>query len=103
MGAMLALIAMFSMSVLSTWHSAMPHDDQPPVTVMETHHHAESDPGDPDSEVHLAAHSVGQSLALPTAAAEAIHPTSSDASWSTTRVVLKAGLDPTSLLRPPQA
>lgn len=103
MGAVLALIAVFSMSVLSTWHSAMPHDDQYAHAVVETHHHAEPDEGDPDSAIHLAAHIVGQSLGLPMATAEAIHPTSSGASWSTARVVLKAGLDPTSLLRPPQA
>ena len=102
-GFLLALIALMTMSAVSTWHNASIHDDDAIHAISIAHDHEKQDPSDPDSAVHLAAHMVGQSLAVPNAAVAPIYEASFATNWSVPRSSLKAGIDPTSLLRPPKA
>ena len=102
-GFLLALLALMTMSAVSTWHNASIHDDDAIHAVSIAHDHGKQDPSDPDSAVHLAAHMVGQSLAVPNAAVAPIYEASFATNWSVPHSSLKAGIDPTSLLRPPKA
>ena len=101
-GVLLALAALLTMSAMSAWHSASIHAEVHPVSVSAAHVHDEQDPSDLDSAVHLAAHIVGQGLALPAAAVAPFYSAFGDTRWPSTRMAFKAGLDPASLLRPPQ-
>ena len=101
-GFLLALLALMTMSAVSTWHNASIHDDDAIHAVSIAHDHGKQDPSDPDSAVHLAAHMVGQSLAVPNAAVAPIYEASFATNWSVPHSSLKAGIDPTSLLRPPK-
>ncbi|WP_374125893.1 hypothetical protein [Sphingomonas sp. 28-62-11] len=96
------MIALMTMSAVSTWHNASIHDDDAIHAVSIAHDHGEQDSSDPDSAVHLAAHMVGQTLAVPNAAVAPIYEASFAKNWSVPHSSLKAGIDPTSLLRPPK-
>ncbi|OYY96168.1 MAG: hypothetical protein B7Y38_11645 [Sphingomonadales bacterium 28-56-43] len=102
-GFLLALLALMTMSAVSTWHNASIHDDDAIHAVSIAHEHEKQDSSDPDGAVHLTAHMVGQSLAVPDTAVAHIYEASFTTNWSVPRSALKAGIDPTSLLRPPKA
>ena len=92
-----------TMSAVSTWHNASIHDDDALHAVSIAHDHEKQDSSDPDGAVHLTAHMVGQSLAMPDTAVAPIYEASFATNWSVPHSALKAGIDPTSLLRPPKA
>lgn len=100
---LLAFIAVLGMVALSGWHGATIHDDDPVHAASVEHSHADTDQDDPDGAIHLAAHAVGQSLAVP-AHIEPSHLVVELASiWPSGELAGLRGLDPTSLLRPPRA
>lgn len=101
-GFLLALLALMTMSAVSTWHNASIHDDDAIHAVSIAHDHEKQDSSDPDA-VHLTAHMVGQSLAMSDTAVAPIYEASFTTNWSVPHSALKAGIDPTSLLRPPKA
>lgn len=103
-GVLLALIALLTMTTVSTWHGASVHDDDAVhlVLVEAAHAHTGQDHDDLDGAVHLAAHMIGQSVDVPAAAIAPFHALLTTVSWSTARSTLAAGLAPPSLLRPPQ-
>ena len=102
LGALLALLAVLGMSALSTWHSADFHDHDPAHVASVAQVHDDQTP-DPDNAIHLAAHMVGQGIALPNATAAPAYSAALGTRWPIDRTDLRPGLDPASLLRPPRA
>lgn len=109
-GALLALGALLSVFGASTWHNANFHEDAPTFAAS-VHHdhyhdatdHDENDDDDGDSAIHLAAHLVGHGLDLPAAAVSPLAMAGGAAAWTWAQILPATGLDPASLLRPPQA
>ena len=90
------------MFALSGWHSATFHDDAA-LEAMSTHHVHDTDAkGDPEDALHLAAHAVGQGLAIPSDAVAGFWIVHLTVDWMRGENGVSQGLDPTSLLRPPQ-
>lgn len=102
-GAVLALVALLTVFGASTWHSANLHDDAPVHAGIGHHDHDALEPGDADSAIHLAAHIIGQGLDLPAASISPPDMPVAAAVWSIAQILPSAGVDPASLLRPPQA
>jgi hypothetical protein len=102
LGAVLALVAMLGFAMLSGWHSATIHDDDPVHMTSAEHTHEHADHDDPDGPIHLAAHASGQAFAL---AGQAVGPVSSapiENAWFSFESPLRGGIDPSELLRPPR-
>jgi hypothetical protein len=109
--ALLGVLALLGMIILSTWHDALPHVHAPAQTVgLDADHHdhddaddhASSDQGDFSDLVHVAAHVVAQTIALPSAPAVAQAMISSAMSWGVVPVDDIGSVRPQSLLRPPR-
>lgn len=100
---MLALVALFSMTAVSSWHSASIHDDAALSHSVSAHHDHDHGGTDTDSLVHLAAHCFGHSFGLPEFAAQPARSFTSAASWPAQRAAVLTGRAPPSLLRPPEA
>jgi hypothetical protein len=101
-GAVLALIAVLAAFGVSTWHNTNLHDDAPSYAIPSHHGHEAQEPDDADGAFHLAAHAVGQALDLPVAALAPPGLAIVPAMWSIQQLLPSTGLDPASLLRPPQ-
>lgn len=106
--AMLALLAMVSMSAVAGWHSSTFHDDVELTDGMSHEHHHDGVPSHGeqnsgiDKLVHVAAHCLGQGVELPCQATVGVEQPREPATWS---MELAAGLakhEPRSLLRPPR-
>src|SRR3990167_3589544 len=88
--ALLGVLALLGMIILSTWHDALPHvhASAQTVSVGIDHHdhddvddHASSDQDDFSDLVHVAAHVVAQTVAVPSAPVVAQAMISSAMSW----------------------
>lgn len=106
-GVVLALVALFLAFGATAWHGAEFHDHVPVAAsahqVVDHQDPPAQDPDDADGAIHLAAHIVGQGLDLPGVAPALPALPVSAAVWSIVNVLPSTGLDPASLLRPPQA
>jgi hypothetical protein len=102
LGALLAWLAVLGVFSLSTWHSADFHDHEPAHVASVVQVHDQQAP-DPDSAIHVAAHMVGHSIAVPGATVASAASAALATRWQRDRSELRRGLDPTSLLRPPRA
>ncbi|NJR78755.1 hypothetical protein [Sphingomonas corticis] len=102
LGALLALLAVFAMNGVSGWHGATFHDDDPAhvESVEHTHGGAQTDP---DSPVHLAAHTAGQWLVEPARTLAPVLLSTSRTPVSIVDAALLVGVGPSTLLRPPRA
>lgn len=101
-GAWLALVAVMGLFVLSGWHNAVVHDDDPIHVVSVEHDHGSSRQTDPDGPIHVLAHATGQWISF---AAPFQAPTLfavADRVWSSGVYRLKGGIEPSELLRPPR-
>jgi hypothetical protein len=105
-GAVLALVAMLGFAALSGWHSATIHDDDgvQATTIEHSHEHADRDNNDdPDGPIHVAAHATGQGLALTGHAIAAFLRSGAEIAWISFDSLLRSGIDPSELLRPPRS
>jgi|APDee1175537692_1029409.scaffolds.fasta_scaffold16947_1 hypothetical protein len=109
--ALLGVLALLGMIILSTWHDALPHvhASAQTVSVGIDHHdhddvddHASSDQDDFSDLVHVAAHVVAQTVAVPAAPVVAQAMISSAMSWGVVPVDDIGSVRPQSLLRPPR-
>lgn len=104
--ALLGVLAMFSVTLLTTWHISLPHGSvaaQTMLTEQDHHDHAPEDRQDRTDPVHVAAHAVHQGAALPTGARLPAAFFAASASWSVLSDIAFASISPSSLLRPPKA
>lgn len=109
--ALLGVLALLGMIILSTWHDALPHvhASAQTVSVGIDHHdhddvddHASSDQDDFSDLVHVAAHVVAQTVAVPATPVVAQAMISSAMSWGMVPVDDIGSVRPQSLLRPPR-
>jgi hypothetical protein len=103
MGALLALLAVLGMIALSAWHGSNVHDDDASHVASVQHVHDAVLDDDADSPIHVAAHSAGHGLAVPSSAAPLPRLTLHGQGWPELSAVVLSGLDPGSILRPPRA
>jgi len=99
----LAILAVMTMSAVSTWHSASFHDDDPIHAASVTHVHSDSGSVDPDAPIHVAAHMVGQGIDLPSVTTAPLYAAREVVRWQMTPSGFTPGEDPASPLRPPRA
>lgn len=102
LGGLLALLAMFNVTTLTTWHgSIVGHDDSKVASVLVQAEKREAPA--PEIDLHTVAHSVIGGLADVASKpfASALSPQSTG-SWVTLRDDIVPGLTPAGLLRPPQ-
>lgn len=99
---MLAFLAVLGMAALSGWHSStFHHDDAVPAVAVE-HVHGDVFNGDSDDAVHVAAHAIGQGIAIPAHIDATRLTVEFAASWAIGETVIGQGFEPSSLLRPPR-
>lgn len=105
LAALLACLAVFCMTSLSSWHSATFHDDAELAQGISAHDHHDHGGADRDSDkiFHLAAHCMGQMLNLPDYRVAAPVQTAETGQWPSLRATTLTGREPASLQRPPQA
>lgn len=103
LGAVLAFVALLGLGVLSGWHSAAFHDHAPAHAQSAEHMHERSGQGDPNSPIHMAAHSSGQWLAATGEAFFHGGVAVTRPAWTMIASVPGGSFDPSSLLRPPRA
>ncbi|SDD26887.1 hypothetical protein SAMN05444678_11142 [Sphingomonas sp. YR710] len=102
--ALLAILALFGMLALATWHDAAPHvhDADHPASVDV--HHAPTPDHQPDLAdlMHVAAHAVLHTVIPPTSPVivMAIAPVTSG--WMPAQTQFHGSLAPPSILRPPR-
>ncbi len=106
LAALLAFMAIAGMFALSTWHASQIHDDRSaqlasPNDVHPGDHDHQGD-DDPNAAMHLMAHQVGHSLALPAGTAIMLATVVASHIWSAEIRALRPGPEPASLLRPPR-
>ncbi|KQN94339.1 hypothetical protein ASE95_05775 [Sphingomonas sp. Leaf231] len=99
-GALFALIAVLGLIALSTWHGSIVHDDAS-LHMVQVHDAGFDD--DADSLIHVAAHSAGHGLAMPSSTTPLPRLTSGGQRWPECLTAMLSGLDPGSILRPPRA
>ncbi|WP_343526197.1 hypothetical protein [Sphingomonas sp.] len=102
LGAVLALVAMLGLVALSGWHSAVVHDDDPVHVASVEHVHGSSQQADPDGPIHVLAHAMGQWIALAGPSATPMRFALVNRVWPIALYDLRAGIDPSELLRPPR-
>jgi hypothetical protein len=102
----LALIAVAGIAMLSGWHAASFHDDAHPghaVAFHDAHGENETPKSDGHSQVHIAAHAIGQGFDLPVDMATPPLPVATQPTWLASAAPRRTAFEPSSLLRPPQA
>ncbi len=103
--ALLALLALVGMLALSYWHDAMPHvHDMDQVVHIDAaqHVHAPDTAPDNDDMMHIAAHVVLQTIAIPASPVLADFIVPRLAMWSVAPPETGRTASPLSILRPPQ-
>ncbi|WP_225010192.1 hypothetical protein [Novosphingobium percolationis] len=103
--ALSAILAMFGMLALATWHDAMPHvhDVGHVVSVDRDHHdHVPAEQPDTPDLMHLAAHAVLQTIDVPAQAMveSLLKPVA--AIWARAPAEAARSIAPSSILRPPR-
>ena len=103
--ALAAMLALFSMFVLSMWHDALPHIHAGSriVTMAEADHdHAPAGPSDPADVMHLTVHTIIHAVDLPAAPDFALMAPIASV-WGILPSVAVARIAPSSILRPPRS
>lgn len=106
--ALLGVLALLGMIILSTWRDALPHVHAAAQTVSvgidhdDADDHAPSDQDDLSDLVHVAAHVVAQTIAVPATPVVAQAMISSAMSWDVVPVDDIGSVRPQSLIRPPR-
>ena len=103
--ALSAILALFGMLALATWHDAMPHvhDAGHVVSVDRDHHdHAPAEQPDTADMMHLAAHAVLQTIVVPAppVVAALVKPVAEI--WAFASAKAARSLAPLAILRPPR-
>lgn len=103
--ALSAILALFGMLALATWHDAMPHvhDVGHVVSVDSDHHdHAPAEQPDTADLMHLAAHAVLQTIVVPAppVVASLMKPVAEI--WTLASAKATRSLAPLAILRPPR-
>ncbi|WP_454280350.1 hypothetical protein [Sphingomonas sp. Marseille-Q8236] len=93
---------MIGLVALSSWHSAVVHDDNPVHVASVEHVHGSSNQVDPDGPIHVLAHATGQWLALADIFATPAQFAPVTQVWPIEVYDLQAGIDPSEPLRPPR-
>lgn len=99
---LLALVALFSLATLGSWHDM--HPDLPvtlatAATTVQADHPAT---GDPDFLDHVAAHAGLHAIGLPAAHAAAFAPVLPATIWHSADLPVMASIVPLQALRPPR-
>jgi hypothetical protein len=103
--ALLGVLALFGMIALATWHDALPHVHAPDHAVsIDLDHHDDDSPDKPDSPdlIHIAAHTVIQTVDVPSQPFLAVATVSSTVPWGMVPSDGIGSVKPESLLRPPR-
>lgn len=102
--ALLAILALFGMLALATWHDALPHvhDKDHPASV--DIHHAPTPDHQPDLAdlMHVAAHAVLQTVVTPASPVVVMPILPAKSIWTLVRIEFGGSLAPSSILRPPR-
>ncbi|MHA0337297.1 hypothetical protein [Sphingomonas aquatilis] len=102
LGAVLALVAMLGLVMLSSWHNAMVHDDDPVHLVSVEHDHGSSNQADPDGPIHVLAHATGQWIPFADVVPSSVQATTATRTWLAGIYHLRGSIEPSGLLRPPR-
>jgi hypothetical protein len=103
LAAALSVVALFGFVVVSSWHSAVVHDDAVSVAMASAAHDSHDNSADPDAPIHVAAHAAAQGMVV---APETVAPklVYIDAiRWPTADDRGIAGSRADRLMRPPRA
>lgn len=101
-GAVLALVAMLGIFALSGWHNAVIHDDDPVHFVSVQHDHGSSRQADPDGPIHVLAHATSQWIGFAGTFVTPVPLAVVAQAWPIGDYVLRGGIEPSELLRPPR-
>lgn len=103
--ALSAILALFGMLALATWHDAKPHvhDAGHVVSVDRDHHdHAPAEQPDTADLMHLAAHAVLQTIVVPAPPVVAVLMKPVAEIWTLASAKAARSLAPLAILRPPR-
>lgn len=103
--ALSAILALFGMLALATWHDAIPHihDAAHVISVDRDHHdHAPAEQPDTPDLMHLAAHAVLQTIDVPAQAVIVALLKPVTAIWARDPAEAARSIAPSSILRPPR-
>ena len=104
MATLLAFLAVLGMTALGGWDAATFHDGVPDVTLAISHVHVADVMDDHDANVvHVAAHAVGHAFEVPAHSTPSFALAQAAPAWPNVDTIDRAGMGPTSLLRPPRA
>lgn len=105
LSALLAILALFGMLALATWHDAMPHvHDGDHVVSLDTDHHDHAPSQLPDQAdlMHMAAHVVLQTVVVPAPPVVTAVLAPVPANWTLGTAEGSRSIPPLSILRPPR-
>ncbi len=102
LGAVLALVAMLGLTALTSWHSAIVHDEDPVHAVSVGRVTGLPQPTDPDRSIHVAAHATSQLLPVGESVEPSAFATVSAPAWPVFDARFRNSRDPSELLRPPR-